>query len=57
MSVNLTHDIKRQKTYVISLVEGDVVEIRVNDNPLISATVAVGTQGTVRIEYKEIVII
>ena len=57
MSVDLTQDIKRQKTYVIKLVAGDLVEIRVNDASVISATVAVGTQGKVRVEYKEIVII
>lgn len=56
MSVDLTQNINRKKTYVIRLVEGDLVEFRVNGSPLISATVTVGTQGTVRLEYTEIII-
>ena len=55
MSVDLVHNQKAKKTYVIKVSEGDTVQFRINDSPVINATVAVGTQGTIRLEYTELV--
>ena len=56
MSVDLTQDVRNKKTYVIRLAVGDNIEIRINDSPVINATVSTGTQGTVRLEYMEVVV-